>query len=94
VKPVIGCSADVAKGWNTPIDLLFIDGSHAYEDVLQDFEQFFPHVNPGGIVAFHDVVDTWPGPLRVWKEVASPSLTDTGNCSTLAFGHKPLIQDN
>lgn len=94
VKPVIGYSADVAKGWNTPIDLLFIDGSHAYEDVLQDFEQFFPYVKPGGIVAFHDVVDTWPGPSKVWKEVAAIRLTETGNSSTLAFGKKPAVSTN
>jgi len=91
VTPVIGWSAEVAKDWDQPIDLLFIDGSHEYKDVLEDFKQFFPQVKPGGIVAFHDVVDTWPGPLRVWKEVASGYLVDTGRCSTLAFGKKRLL---
>jgi len=89
VTPVHGWSSEVAKTWEKPIHLLFIDGSHRYEDVLADFEEFWPHVVPGGIVAFHDVVDTWPGPSRVWTEVAAPRLSEIGNCSTLAFGKKP-----
>ncbi len=88
VTPVLGRSADVVKTWKRPIRLLFIDGSHQYEDVLADFENFFPHVEPGGVVAFHDVVDTWPGPLKVWREVASNVLCETGTCSTIAFGKK------
>jgi predicted O-methyltransferase YrrM len=90
VTPIRGWSSEVAKTWDKPIDLLFIDGSHQYEDVLADFENFFPYVKVGGIVAFHDVVHTWPGPLRVWEEVASLLLTETDKCSTLAFGKKTL----
>jgi hypothetical protein len=90
VTPIQGWSSEIAKTWNKPIHLLFIDGSHKYEDVLADFEGFFPHVVPGGIIAFHDVVPNWPGPFRVWQEVASKLLFGTGKCSTLAFGKKHL----
>lgn len=88
VQPVIGASHQIARTWNQPIHLLFIDGSHEHEDVLADFKGFFPHVVPGGIVAFHDVCDEWPGPLRVWKENAKAQLTGMGNVGSLAYGRK------
>jgi len=90
VTPIRGRSSEVGKTWDRPIHLLFIDGSHQYEDVLKDFEIFYPHVAPGGIIAFHDVVHTWPGPLKVWEEVASRILSEAGRCSTIAFGKKRL----
>lgn len=39
-------------------DLLFIDGDHSYEGVKQDFEMYAPLVRPGGVIAFHDILDT------------------------------------
>jgi len=88
VVPIRGLSATIGQFWNKPIHLLFIDGSHAYDDVVADFRNFFPHVVPQGIVAFHDVVDTWPGALKAWRDVASHELCQVGNRSTLAFGRK------
>jgi len=37
------------------LDLLFIDGDHAYEGVKKDWEMYSPLVRKGGIVAFHDI---------------------------------------
>lgn len=68
VTPLIGLSQEVAKAWSGPIHLLFIDGSHQYEDVLVDFNAFYPHVVPGGIVALHDVEPKHADCLRVWHE--------------------------
>lgn len=91
VTPFVGKSAEVARTWDKPIDLLFIDGSHAYEDVVADFRSLFPWVVPGGIVALHDVGEGhgWPGPFRAWHENIKSQLVDIGACSTLAFGSKP-----
>lgn len=47
-------SADVAKDWNQPIDLLLIDGDHSYEGVKRDWELFSPFVRSTGVVVFHD----------------------------------------
>jgi predicted O-methyltransferase YrrM len=88
VQPVVGISSVVAKTWNRPIHMLFIDGSHEYEDVLADFEGFFPHVVAGGIVAFHDVSDDWPGPLRLWHDTVKHRLSETGLVDSLAYGRK------
>ncbi|WP_432409993.1 class I SAM-dependent methyltransferase [Rasiella sp. SM2506] len=40
------------------IDFLFIDGDHRYEGVKSDFEMYKPLVRPGGLIGFHDIVDT------------------------------------
>jgi len=97
VTAIPGWSSEVAKTWDKDIHLLFIDGSHVYEDALADFRNFYPHVVSGGIVAFHDVTTPvngqavgHPGSYKVWHNIAGPLLTDIGNCSTLGFGRKPF----
>lgn len=91
VTPLVGKSREVTRTWDKPIDLLFIDGSHVYEDVVADFHSLFPWVVSGGIVAVHDVGagHGWPGPFRAWHEDIKSQLVDIGTCSTLAFGTKP-----
>ncbi len=88
VHPIVGLSTEAAPGWDKPIDFIFIDGSHEYNDVLADFENFYPHVKPGGIIAFHDVTEGWPGVVRCWNEAASHRLSNIGRCTTIAFGRK------
>jgi cephalosporin hydroxylase len=39
-------------------DMLFIDGDHGASGAQQDFEMYSPFVKPGGLVAFHDIVDS------------------------------------
>lgn len=88
ITPLKGASRDIAKTWDRPVNFLFIDGSHVYEDVLADFENFFPFVVRGGVVAFHDVEPQHQGPYRVWHDTAEPVLAGTGSCSTIAYGRK------
>ncbi len=38
------------------LDLLFIDGDHAYDGVKADFQNYSPLVRAGGLAAFHDIV--------------------------------------
>lgn len=40
--------------FNEPIDLLYIDGSHEYEDVYADCKKYIPLVVKGGTCIFHD----------------------------------------
>ena len=61
-------STDVASSWNRPIRLLWIDGDHSYEGAKKDLDGFFPHLAPGGVVAFHDALNEFPGPIRVFVE--------------------------
>jgi hypothetical protein len=89
VVPTRGISWEIAKIWKKPIQFLFIDGSHIYEDVMADFAAFFPHVSRGGMMAFHDVHENHPGVLKAWRETFKPQLTGVGYCDSIGYGRKP-----
>ena len=61
-------STDVSNSWNRPIRLLWIDGDHSYEGAKKDLDGFFPHLVPHGVLAFHDALNAFPGPIRVFVE--------------------------
>jgi len=61
-------SRDVAKGWNQPIRLLWIDGDHTFRGAKEDFDLFTAHLVNGGVVALHDVLNSFEGPIRVFVE--------------------------
>jgi MMP 1-O-methyltransferase len=64
VRPVASLSQTAADEFDEPIELLFVDGSHEYDLVLEDFQKWVPKVVDGGWVAFHDT--TWTkGPRKV-----------------------------
>jgi len=64
VRPVTSLSQPAADEFHEPIELLFVDGSHEYDLVLEDFEKWVPKVVEEGWVAFHDT--TWTsGPRKV-----------------------------
>lgn len=55
--PLRASTVEGAKVWsehNTPIDLLFIDAGHTYEDVKADIAAWSLFVKAGGVMAFHD----------------------------------------
>jgi len=74
VVPIIGRSDIIGRFWNTPLGLLFIDGSHAYESVLTDYSLWAKHVLPGGYLVFHDIFpdpkDGGQAPWRVYSKAA------------------------
>jgi hypothetical protein len=61
-------SSDVAASWNRSIGFLWIDGDHTYKGAKADFDGFFRHVLPLGVVAFHDALHVFSGPIRVFVE--------------------------
>lgn len=44
----------LATEWNIRVDMLFIDGDHTYEAVVNDIKHYAHFVKPGGWLAFHD----------------------------------------
>jgi len=89
VTPVRGYTTEVAQAWRTPIDFLFIDASHAYKDVLEDFRKWSPFIRVGGVIAFHDVCSEWPGPSRVVREnLTAPCFKLIGQRDSLAWARK------
>jgi len=68
VTPLRYFSHEVAEWWSDPISLLYIDGGHQYEEVLQDIDGFAPHVVSGGVILFDDYSDAFPGLIRAVNE--------------------------
>lgn len=42
---------------NEKVDFLFIDGDHTEKGVEQDYNEYKHLVRPGGLIAFHDIVE-------------------------------------
>jgi predicted O-methyltransferase YrrM len=86
-------SWDVAAGWNQPIRLLWIDGDHSYAGAKQDFDLFAPHLADRGIVAFHDALHEFEGPIRVFVEdiLRSDRFGPAAFMRTIAWGqYRPV----
>ncbi len=64
---------DAARGWEKPIDLLFIDAGHKFDEVLGDYLSWSPFVKPGGVLAFHDyILDGHPDIVTCVENVVLP----------------------
>lgn len=88
VIPLVMKSEEAIKGWSQPIGLLWIDGSHDYEDVKGDFMLYEPYLEVGGIIAFHDC---WhPGPCRLVREkvLKSGRFVKIGHVEKIIFATK------
>lgn len=86
-------SYEFLKNWKTnfgekKVDFVFIDASHDYEDVLSDFILSYPIVNDGGLIGFHDVIETWPGSYYAWHNFAKRILSNHDNYHSLYVGTK------
>lgn len=72
------------KSWETlasyiipgDIDLLWIDGDHRYEAVIEDLRVWVPRVRQGGLIAGHDWTGGWQEQIRKavndWKQEDKP----------------------
>lgn len=55
IVPCFARSEEFAKDFNEPIRLLFIDGSHEYNQVRKDILLWKDHLIESGIIALHDI---------------------------------------
>jgi MMP 1-O-methyltransferase len=78
VVAVVGDSPVIAANWRTLLGLVFVDGGHALDVVLADYEAWSPHVAAGGVLVFHDVFedpsDGGQAPFEVWKRAVASGL--------------------
>ena len=105
VKKFVGLSDDdaikesVMKECNEGVDILFIDGSHAYGMVKKDFDNYQELVKPGGFIVFDDYEDhkDSPGVRKAVDEMCENGKFDAfnviGNFKNYAKAHDPLNLD-
>jgi predicted O-methyltransferase YrrM len=92
VVPVVGSSAQVARYWNTPLGLLFIDGGHTMDAALADYRNWTPHLIKGGALAIHDV---FPNPAdggRPPYEIYQRALASDQFVETAAIGSLRMLR--
>ena len=67
------------------VDLLHIDGRHAYEDVREDYLGWVSAVREGGVILFHDIAERGNGfgVWRLWEELTASGMPSF----SFAHGH-------
>jgi predicted O-methyltransferase YrrM len=93
VIAVIATSTNVARAWRTPVAFLFIDGGHAEDIAMGDYEHWSPHVMSGGTLAIHDVFEDpaagGQAPFHVWQRAVRDGfrpVSTTGSLRVLQRG--------
>jgi MMP 1-O-methyltransferase len=81
VITIVGRSADVARLWQAPLGMLFIDGGHTEAAAQSDYEGWAPRVARGGALAIHDVfpdpADGGQAPYHIYcRALASGAFTE------------------
>jgi len=79
-----------------PIDYLYIDAGHSFDDCSRDLESWWPHLRIGGLIAGDDYDDPRQGVTRAWdafelrhdQQFERPKPYDLGMGTRLIYGIK------
>ena len=94
VIPIVSSSANVAKGWNKNLGMVFIDGSHSLESATLDYESWGSHIKNGGALVIHDIFEDpnlgGQAPYEIYKRALNDGYklyerVDTIVCLTKNF---------
>jgi predicted O-methyltransferase YrrM len=94
VRAYQGGALDIASTWNTPVDLLFLDGDQSPAGARTAYEAYTPFLKPGGIIALHNTAprDYDPGHdgnRRVVVEtIREPEYSDIHQVQGITFARK------
>jgi hypothetical protein len=82
-----GYSYELARSFDRPLRLLWIDGDHSYPSSKQDYDLFAHYLVPGGMLAMHDVLSRYDGCIRVFLEdvLSSPHFGAVGLCGSIGW---------
>ena len=93
VIAVVGSSPTVAAHWATPLGLVFVDGGHALDVALADYEGWARFVVPGGRLVFHDVfedpADGGQAPYEVWCRAVADGFEPVSTTGSLRVLRRP-----
>lgn len=89
VVPLVAPSSVVARQWQTPLAMVFIDGGHSMAAAQADFDGWTSKLMAGGILAIHDVFpnpeDGGRPPFEIYQQaLASKLFIDHGLTRSLA----------
>jgi predicted O-methyltransferase YrrM len=91
VVAVVGYSVPVARVWTTEFAFLFIDGGHALDVAMADYDGWVRCLRRGGALAIHDVFEDpnagGQAPFEVWKRAVADGfepLRTTGSLRILS----------
>lgn len=80
-------SKAVATNWAAPLSFCFIDGGHAEDVAMADYELWAHRVASGGFLAIHDVFeraeDGGQAPFHVWQRAVADGFTPTDQQGSL-----------
>ncbi|MGA2969481.1 MAG: class I SAM-dependent methyltransferase [Acidimicrobiales bacterium] len=75
VVGLIGPSSVVARHFDQPLDLVFIDGGHAHDVAWADYRAWVPKIVVGGLLLIHDVfadpADGGQAPFDIYQAALS-----------------------
>jgi predicted O-methyltransferase YrrM len=89
-----GGALDIAPTWNTPLDLLFLDGDQSPEGARATYEAYAPFLKPGGVIALHNTAprDYDPGHdgnrRVVLETIREPEYVEIRQVQGITFAHK------
>lgn len=87
VVPIAAHSDKVAKNWNLPIKLLFIDGDHNHDQPSRDYQNFAKFISTGGYLLFHD--STTPDVIKAINEAMEDGWVMFKEMGVLTIWRKP-----
>ena len=82
---IIGNSNDIeVVNWvkeYQPFDFIFVDGGHDYETVSADYQNYYPMLNKGGLMAFHDIATPDVNAYEIdvgrwWRDMTAAKMFD------------------
>lgn len=88
VVALVGRSTTISALWRTPLSLVFIDGGHTDEQVVNDYEGWGRWVAKGALLVFHDVfadpADGGQAPYRVYRRaLESGDFVEERRCGSM-----------
>jgi predicted O-methyltransferase YrrM len=75
-----------------PIDILFIDAGHEYDEVLSDIQRWQPYVRPGGLILGHDYSYLFPGVKRAVHETYGYAVANLGTVWAVRLDYRGEAQ--
>lgn len=87
VVPIVNESSLVAKSWNSPLAMVFIDGGHSLETAMNDFMSWHEKIISGGALVIHDIFenpeDGGQAPYQVYMHALKNGFNDFDRIDTI-----------